>query len=902
MKEHDLAEKNGTGSLIQFFGIPQQEPSAFAVSLSLLGGKGVNLCELTRAGFPVPPGFVVTTVAYRRFVEENRLAEKIDELIAQINFRDPNSLEEISARIRALFASGRIPSDVASAIVAAYESLKRSTAAERVAVRSSATAEDLPGASFAGQQDTYLNVHGNERVLDAVKSCWGSLWTARAMGYRWQQDIPKEGLALAVVVQKMVMANAAGVMFTANPVSGARGEIVINAAWGLGEAIVGGKVTPDRIVVDKVSGTIKDVQISEKTVMTAAGTHGTIERELTDELRHRRVLDDAQVGRLAQLGRSIESHYRSPQDIEWCLCGQDFFIVQARPITALPEDPEAVEKYRQSEIERLKKLAAGKRRVWVKHNLNEVLPLPTPLTWDIVGQFMTGNGGFGRMYQMLGYRPSKEVRDEGFLELIGGRIYTDPERAAQLFWEGMPLSYDLDEVVKNPKLMDSAPTRFNPEKADGRFLIGLPRFIRDFRRCSRRTKELSAKVVERFRNEVLPPFLEWLRAKRQQNLSELSTPELLRELEERIERGFNAIGCESLLPGFFGGMASAELEGHLVQLLGEEKGRELGLLLTQGLEGDSTVEQNQALFALARGELTREEFLQRYGHRAVAEMELSHPRWREDDSYLREVLATYMVEGIQAPQQRHDINAAKRRAAEQELPKLLREWGGSSLLEEIVAAMREAQKKLPYREIGKDYLLMGYETVRAVLVELGKRWKLGDDLFFLKLDELKRYEDDPAAFRDVIAERKQAWQCARHLEMADVIDSTNLEKLGLPQEYEHAAVLRGEPVASGISTGNALVIFSPEQAASTCTDYVLVCPSTDPSWTALFVHARGVIVEQGGVLSHGAIVARDFGIPAVVCSGATKRIPNGARIRVDGNRGIITLLDEVPEMADRDQE
>ncbi|MCX7590526.1 MAG: pyruvate, phosphate dikinase, partial [Kiritimatiellae bacterium] len=622
--------------MIRFFGLAGSAQQG-AVNLALLGGKGLNLCELTCAGFPVPPGFVVTTVAYRRFVEENELAKEIEKLLGKINLRDPISLERVSAEIRSLFRAGRIPTDVAGPIRQAYEELRQAVGADRVAVRSSATAEDLPEASFAGQQDTYLNVRGQEKVLHAVRSCWGSLWTARAIGYRAQQGIPNEGLALAVVVQKMVMAEAAGVMFTANPVTGARTEVVINAAWGLGEAIVGGKVTPDRIVVEKATGAVKELQISEKRVMTTAETDGTTERELPEDRRHARVLDDAQVATLARLGHRIESHYRAPQDIEWCLCSGSFYVVQARPITALPEDPEAVERYRHAEIERLRKLAAGKRRVWVKHNLNEVLPLPTPLTWDIVRKFMSGDGGFGRMYQLLGYRPSQEVRKQGFLELIGGRIYSDPERAAQLFWEGMPLSYNLDEVAKNPKLMDSAPTRFNPEKADGRFLLSLPRFVRDFRRCSRRTKELSAIVVERFRTEVVPKFMEWLARKQQQDLSSLSVADLLKELDERIERGFNEIGCESLLPGFFGGMAQAQLEGFLVQLMGEEKGRELTLVLTQGLEGDSTVEQNEALFALAQGLMTREEFLQRYGHRAVGEMELSHPRWREDDSYLRQV-------------------------------------------------------------------------------------------------------------------------------------------------------------------------------------------------------------------------------------------------------------------------
>ena len=220
----------------------------------------------------------------------------------------------------------------------------------------------------------------------------------------------------------------------------------------------------------------------------------------------------------------------------------------------------------------------------------------------------------------------------------------------------------------------------------------------------------------------------------------------------------------------------------------------------------------------------------------------------------------------------------------------LRKWGGSSFYEEVVDLMKDSQKKLPYREVGKNYLIMGYDTVRMVIMEFSRRWDIGRDVFFLKLDELEKYAANPEPFKEIIEKRKVRWQSAKRLDLPDVVDTADLDKLGLPREYADATELKGEPIASGVSTGQAMIVFDPSEVASVCTDYVLVCPSTDPSWTALFVHARGLVVEQGGVLSHGAIVARDFGIPAVVCPDATRRIPAGKPVRVDGNRGIITLL------------
>jgi rifampicin phosphotransferase len=308
-----------------------------AAAPAAAGGKGANLSELARAGFAVPAGFIVCTPAYRAFVRANELQERI---VALAEVGSGTDFEEASAAIRRLIERATIPPAVASAIRSAYAAMcPQGEPPVALAVRSSATAEDLPGASFAGQQDTYLNVLGDEALLEAMRRCWASLWTARALAYRARQGIDPAALSLAVVVQALVPANAAGVLFSANPLTGARDEVVISAAWGLGEAVVSGQVTPDRIIAGKATGAIRQMETAEKAVMTASASTGTEERAVAVDRRRAQVLDASQVGRLTTLAGAVEASFGVPQDIEWCLAGDELWIVQSRPITTLPPEP-----------------------------------------------------------------------------------------------------------------------------------------------------------------------------------------------------------------------------------------------------------------------------------------------------------------------------------------------------------------------------------------------------------------------------------------------------------------------------------------------------------------------------------------------------------------------------------
>ncbi len=308
--------------------------SSASAGISQLGGKGVSLARLAAAGLPVPDGFHVTTAAYRQFVAEHGLQERILATVSVAKPDQPATLEEASSQIGQLFAQHAMPGEIAEAIRRAYAGLGEADVP--VAVRSSATAEDLPGMSFAGQQETYLNMRGAEAVLGAVKRCWASLWTARAIGYRARLNIAPQDVSLAVVVQILVPAEAAGVLFTADPVSGQRDRALINASWGLGEAVVGGLVTPDSLTVEKASGRVLSRQTADKQVMTVCTAEATEEQPVVEALRRTPVLDDAAAAQLTALGVQIEHLYGQPMDIEWALAGGKFAILQARPITALP--------------------------------------------------------------------------------------------------------------------------------------------------------------------------------------------------------------------------------------------------------------------------------------------------------------------------------------------------------------------------------------------------------------------------------------------------------------------------------------------------------------------------------------------------------------------------------------
>ena len=366
--------------------------------LGLVGGKGLNLGKLTQAGFHVPPGFCVTTDAYRQTIGA------LDQL-------SPDKIQKTE-----------LTELLEDAILLAYGKLETGN----VAVRSSATAEDLAQASFAGQQDTFLNISQFVQLLDKIKKCWASLWSSRAVAYRQNQQIDEAGLSMAVVVQVMVDAEVSGVMFTVNPIGG--DEIVIESNWGLGESIVSGEVTPDHLIVSKLNGQVISEKITTKRKMVSRSglIEVPIDKRYTPSLRRDLVYQ------LANLGMDIETFYGTPQDIEWAYAENQFHILQARTVTTLT-DTVQIEILRRREIEALEQKSDPYGTVWSRYNLAEVLPAPLPMTWSIIKNFMSGRGGYGLAFRDLGFFPSPRVDQEGLLDLICGRIYVNLSRELRVY-------------------------------------------------------------------------------------------------------------------------------------------------------------------------------------------------------------------------------------------------------------------------------------------------------------------------------------------------------------------------------------------------------------------------------------------------------------------------------------
>ncbi len=870
---------------------------------ALLGGKGASLKEMTLAGLRVPSGFTISTEACRHYYAHAQhwphgLEQEVRENLARLeketgrHFGQGDRPLLVSVRSGAAVSMPGMMDTILNcglhpglSDIPEFENVYR-----QFVVMFGKTVAGIAAETFEGNsrqcREVYEEQAGKKfptdpwqclvECINAVFLSWNS---ERAHAYRRRNQI--EGLAgTAVNVQAMFPSQVSGILFTQDPNNLAAQQMVLEASYGLGEAVVSGDVTPDRFVVTRCDFTKVQTVPGKKTHAVAAlgGRH--------DFDPNASCLQPHQVAEICGLGLRVEQHYGKPMDIEWGWADGRFALLQCRPIRGL-EIAQDAEEAREEEILRLRQLCDGKRRLWVTHNLRETLQAPTPLTWDIVSRFMSGNGGFGKMYRDFGYKPSPEVCEHGFLELICGRIYADPDRVAQLFWADLPMAYDLESILKDKNALNRAPTKFEPEKANERFLVALPGLVCSMFRSGRLMKRLRKDAKRRFEEDILPPYLEYVCAKRAQDLSSCSFAELLAELRDRCRVVLDEFGAESLKPGFFGGMALDQLEALLVQLLGEADGKRFCAALTMALEGDITFEQDELLYRVATGEATLTEFLEKFGHRATGEMEFMEHRWREDQTYLNLILNQLKGGSGRALGELHARNVEKRRTAEAELPAALAAAGGSSLREELDGRLADARALLPYRESGKYYLMLGYELIRANLLALGQCAGIGGDIFFLQWDELA----DIAAHRDKIEGRKVRWKSAQRLELQDVIDSDHLARLGEVETLpEGATDMKGDAVAAGIATGKAAIVFDPREVGSIGTDYILVCPSTDPGWTPLFINARGVIVERGGILSHGAIVARDFGIPAVVCPNATRLIKNGQTIRVDGNHGRIQIL------------
>jgi phosphohistidine swiveling domain-containing protein len=797
-----------------------------------VGGKAASLAATLRTGLPVPPGFAVTTDAYWR---------------------------SHSTGLRS-------DAKLADAICEAYRSLGGT-----VAVRSSATGEDGAEASFAGQQETFLGVVGEDAVLDAIERCWRSLHTERAVAYRKKQGIPDASIAMAVVVQRLVPADAAGVLFTRDPMEPTANRMIVEASYGLGEAVVSGKVTPDRFVLDIIGGELVEKHLGRKTVRVV----GDLEEPVPEELQNGFCLSDADLKQLAELGRQVEAFFGQPRDIEWAIADGRVFLLQARPITTTTDDRETI---RREIIAELKAKAAPRGTVWVRYNLSEILPRPTPMTWAIVQRLLAADGGIGRMNRDLGGDPDPALGSLTAFDLIAGRPMANLSRMPRLQFRNPPFEFPFREYKTNPRLaLDPKPIA-NPLR-DG-FLLGLlrlPGTIWKLWRISSLTRARAAPFADEFESKIIPPFATEARAALARDFASIGSGELVAMVDAWTTKSLVDFARDSLKPTVFADAAWNELKQLVAAIPGVDDARATAMVgeLAMGARPNSETDLASAIGDLASGRIDRSAFVEGFGHRAANEMELAAPRWSDRPDAIPVSAPTH---GMSVP------DAFERIAKEAN-------WSGM-MLARARATRDRLHRYLGLRETAKHWLLLGYAVIRKALLELDRRSSLGGGIFFLTPDELPALVSG-ADWNDRIAVRRRRWQTERTIEVPPVLFSDDLDAIGRAAPIpEGTRSFQGTPLSAGVAEGRALVLHEPSDAADFEDGFVLVCPSTDPAWVPLFARASALVMETGGVLSHGAIVAREFGLPAVAgLPEITRQVTTGKRLRVDGGTGTVAIVE-----------
>ncbi|MEE8397998.1 MAG: PEP/pyruvate-binding domain-containing protein [Desulfobacterales bacterium] len=899
--------------------------------LEVLGGKGRSLARMINAGFAVPGGFHLTTAAYRGFVADNDLQAKI---VAQAKpeVREGRaSFETASSTIQALIGEHELSPDLVTELREAYAALDGDDPA--VAVRSSANAEDLPGLSFAGQQETYLNVCGADALVAAVRNCWASLWTTQAISYRHQNGIDQDSVAMAVVVQIMVPADVAGILFTANPATGERSEMIINASFGLGEAVVGGQVTPDTYIVDRGSMTVKETMIGPKEQkIVSDGNQGTRLEDVSEEERAQSSLSDALLSELATLSARVEEHFDGmPQDIEWAIVDGKVSLLQSRPITNLPPQPIEVEWEPPEGIKGL-----------VRRQLIENVPDPTFPLFDelylhkgLAGKKPGGRSGFttlhGFAFQIAGF--SQQKTDEQFFrELKEAR-----EKAAQTPEVKAQEAHDLQLFLDQLSEVERADFQVMADALD--------------------TDNIAhAVTMPESDNPTYTAFHKTLTNDRQhKDWRERAVPELEAATEKWRQVDLKTASDEQLMTGIrelaaaegwywssngghtFGVAKSTDdqLQCFLRETLPDHNftsGQFLSGFKSRIMQANDDlydvckmIRANDSLYETVvtipakrlmgvlethpdSGPVLKalDTYLQTYGHQGYS-LDFGEPTQIEDPSVLFVSLKAMVQNKNYNPKQHEEQARAKREKAMQEITALLdglQYW-------QLRYRLWFTGKYYPIREESCFVLGTAWPVLRPMASELGRRLvdvgTLADpeDIYFLWTAEIEpaleaRKEGKAVPeYIQLTAERHELREARRRLHPPGTIPPEIRENPGVKFKEtqfvndESSDTLRGIPVSPGTITGPASVIHNADEFDQMQPGSILVCPMTSPAWTQLFAHASGLVTDIGGILGHGSIVAREYGIPAVVGTGTiTVRVKSGQILEVDGDAGTVKILEE----------
>lgn len=848
--------------------------------VAVVGGKGAHLGELAQIeGLRVPAGFCVTTDAFQRIMAEApSMDDRLDRL-SRLKPDDREAIRALSAEIRRTLEGIAIPDDLAAAITRPLARLGEQVAC---AVRSSATAEDLPTASFAGQQDTYLNVVGPAAILQHVSRCWASLFTERAVTYRLRNGLDDRKVHMAVVVQQMVFPQAAGVLFTADPITGNRKVASVEASFGLGEALVSGLVNADIYKVRDGEIVAKDVA-TKQLAIHASPAGGTQKQAIEPERQKRPALTDAQVVRLAQLGRRIEAHFGCPQDIEWCLVDDDFHIVQSRPITTLFPTPAVGDRENHVYV------SVGHQQMMT----DAMKPLGISVWQLTAGRPMYEAGG--RLFVDVTQGLASPASRAGLLEVLGK---SDPliRDALETILERGDFIQLLPDDGSGEVPAGGAPAVIETDPAIVAELVArseasIAALKRDIGTKSRLAlldfiladiEELKRNLFDPQSHQVIMAAMEaawWLNEQLEAWLDEKSAADTLTQsVPDNVtsEMGLALLDVADVIrphPEVVAFLEHVEDEGFLAELAELAGGRE----------------SKDAIRA----------YLDKYGMRCVGEIDITRPRWSERPTMLVPVILSNI--------KNFEPGAAKRRfeqgrqeawKKEQEVLKRLRALpDGDQKAKEAKRMIDRVRTFIGYREYPKYSMVSRYFVYKQALLGEAERLvqahvlREKEDIFYLTFQELRDVVRTNEVDDQLIRQRKNAFRSYRALTPPRVLTSDGEVIAGAYRRDDFpAGALGGLPVSAGTIEGRARVILDMAEADLEAGD-ILVTAYTDPSWTPVFVTIKGLVTEVGGLMTHGAVIAREYGLPAVVgVEHATRLIRDGQRIRVHGTDGYVEIL------------
>jgi len=895
-----------------------------------VGGKAVNLGKLTVAGFNVPTGFTVTTGAYRQFVDDVALQDTVKGLLASVSYDRADEVEAATSQIRKALMDSDMPDEVVADIRAAHEDLTATGSSAFFAVRSSGTAEDLEGASFAGMHDTYLDITGIEEVLDAIKRCWASLWTARATAYRESRGFGHLEAGLAVVVQKMVPAEVAGVMFTAHPLTGAVDKTVINASWGLGEAVVSGITTPDQFVLDRSTLKVVTKELGSKetqVVRDPENGRGTVVEKTPATQRAQFSLTDAQASELALLGRKVMEYYEGlPQDMEWAYAEGRFYLLQARPVTGVSFSWDEDLEYWQYQNEPGDCIYT---RAWADEYWNGAI---TPLHYSYrakelsdchyTAQMLYGNPDLARKRTWKYHKGEAYFASSVEREWISRAVPPTLRNAGSL--NKLPPSWWEESISESFSWTDYARVYARIKAIDDR---SAPyKFYKVFNdRIFNRRQEANG-----LGNEALASLSD-----RELHSHVLDRLEIFKQADDDLWAAFFLYAPFAL--GLLGDLLGRWYDGDPVWAFAD---------LCSGLDEQTiTLQENYELWSLGeklrnsdelRGlidkfegaeffaELEKYEdgrnFLAEYqpwlakrGHRGHADRDSWFPRRADDPMIDYNSFRAILSSPSEDPRAMEESLRAKRKDREADVHASIRRQPLGTIKLQLFKLVHDYSLRfLAFRDNEREYLDNLTYTQRRCFLELGRRMldrgliAERDDVWFLGVEEnfdvLFGKSGQKLARAKVDARKDNFLRfLARDVRLPNYLNPDGTvalpgELIGAVSDADTSSgsVLGGSGMSQGTVTGRARVIKSLGEIGSLERGDILICNSTDPGWTPVFLIISGLVLESGGMLSHGACLSREYGLPAITSPDAMTRIPDGATITLDGGMGLITIQQEEP--------